>query len=133
MRGTPRSLGAVVAGIIDPRPTEYHGIPMRSRLEAAFARHLDEMGVIWRYESAVFGPEGQGYLPDFEVARPDGRHFIEVKPRLSEVPLAKQRMTVIWRNYPEAVLVVACAEECRWYACVLGGQWETWVDRWSPL
>lgn len=51
-----------------PRPTVYNGIPMRSRMEAAFAAWLDDQdGVKWEYEPyALAGPGGQ-YLPDFVI------------------------------------------------------------------
>lgn len=125
------SLRSIFAGIIDPKLTMYAGVTMRSRLEADFARHLDELRIVWRYEPAVFGPPGQGYLPDFQLLREDkGPHYVEVKPTLREVALAKKRMTVIWDSCPDAVLIVACAQESRFFACELGGEWITWVDRW---
>jgi hypothetical protein len=128
---TPQSLRGIITGYIDPQATVYRGVSMRSRLEAAFAWHLDQQGIVWRYEPAVFGPVGEGYLPDFELPRPDGSHFVEVKPTLRDVPAAKERMTVVWDSRPTAVLVVACAQECRWFACERGGEWISWVDRWS--
>lgn len=130
-RTYPQRLGAVIAGIIDPRLTVYRGVTMRSRLEAAFAAHLDELGLVWRYEPAIFGPAGAGYLPDFEIRRFEGRHYIEVKPTLREVPRAKRRMAVILETYPDATLVVACAQDCRWFGSTAGGEWITWVDRWA--
>ncbi len=116
---------------IESVTTEYHGVTMRSRLEADFAYHLDLEGATWAYEPRIFGPAGKGYLPDFRVDRPDGPHFIEVKPTLGEVPLAKKRMEVIWGTHPDAVLVVACAEESRFFAAAAGREWITWVDRWK--
>jgi hypothetical protein len=105
---------------------------MRSKLERDFAWHLDLQGVLWRYEPAVFGPVGKGYLPDFVVEHPDGRlDFIEVKPTLAEVPKAKERMEVIWRSYPEAALIVVCAEECRFFGAIAGGEWRSWVGLWK--
>jgi hypothetical protein len=130
-RSYPQRLGAVIAGIIDPKLTVYRGVTMRSRLEADFAAHLDERGIAWRYEPAVFGPIGRGYLPDFELRRLDGHHYVEVKPLLRDVPKAKERMAIILDTYPDAVLVVACAEASRWFASVAGGEWTTWVDRWA--
>jgi hypothetical protein len=83
------------------------------------------------YEPAIYGPKGQGYLPDFQIERPDGYHFVEVKPTLREVPEAKRRMEVIWNTHPTALLVVACAEQCRWYSCERGGDWFSWTDLWK--
>ena len=126
-----RQLQKLYSDRIRSRPTEYRGVMMRSRLEADFAYHLDNQQAEWRYEPLIFGPVGRGYMPDFEVKRPDGLHYIEVKATLGEAPLAKKRMEVIWRDYPDAVLVVACAEECRFFAATVGQEWFTWVDRWA--
>lgn len=126
-----RKIGNLYTDRIRARPTEYRGVMMRSRLEADFAYHLDNQQAAWRYEPLIFGARGKGYMPDFEVTRPDGLHYIEVKPRLAEVGDAKKRMEVIWRDYPDAVLVVACAEECRFFAATVGKEWFTWVDRWA--
>ena len=121
-----------IAGTPDAKATEVRGIRMRSKLEAAFAAHLDGLGVTWRYEPAVFGPRGEGYLPDFEIDRPDGRHYIEVKPTLAEVPEAQRRMEVIWDTYPDAALVVVCAEDSRWFGSPgAGDEWVSWVERWA--
>ena len=125
------SIRSIFSGIIDAKDTDYHGITMRSRLEADFARLLDERQVVWTYEPAIYGPRGSGYLPDFQVERADGYHFYEVKPTLAEVPLAKKRMEVIWDVHPTAVLIVVCAERSQWFACEKGEEWSTWVDRWK--
>lgn len=130
-RTQPTTVRAIFAGIVESKVTEYGGFTMRSRLEVDFARLLDSRGLIWTYEPRVYGPVGKGYLPDFQIERPDGYHFIEVKPTLREVPLAKTRMEIIWSTHPEAVLVVACAEGSRWFAAERGGDWSTWVDRWK--
>lgn len=131
-RTYPQRLGAVMAGIIDPKAAQRRGIQMRSQLEAAFALHLDEQGIAWRYEPAIFGPPGHGYLPDFELFRTDGRHYVEVKPTLREVPEAQRRMEVIWDTYPDAALIVVCAEESRWFGAPgPGNEWVSWVERWA--
>jgi hypothetical protein len=130
-RSRPQSLAAIIDGYIDPTRTEYRGVLMRSRLEADFARHLDAQQIAWRYEPAIFGPPGAGYLPDFQLLRDDGPHFLEVKPTLREVPEAKRRMAVILATHPDAVLIIACAEESRYFASVAGGEWISWVERWS--
>lgn len=132
VRHAPQSLRGIIAGMIDPRRTEYGGVLMRSRLEADFARHLDGLRVVWRYEPAIYGPRGQGYLPDFELLQPDRPPtFVEVKPTAREVPGAKRKMAVIWRTHPDAVLIVACAQGSRFHASEGGAEWITWVDRWS--
>ena len=127
----PQSMRALFAGIIDPKAVEYHGVTMRSRLEADFAAHLHSLGVEWRYEPRIYGPNGSGYLPDFEVTRPDGRAcFVEVKPTLAEVREAARRLEVIWSDDPEALLIVACAEGSQFFAAMAGGPWTSWVERW---
>ena len=122
---------SLFGGFIDPTATFYGGVTMRSRLEADFAAHLDAMGVRWTYEPRIFGPEGSGYLPDFEVARGDGRPcYIEVKPRRADVRGAARRMEVVWADEPTALLIVACAEGCTFSAALAGGRWTSWVERW---
>lgn len=127
---TPQSVNSVIHGLIDPKATEHRGVTMRSRLEADFAQWLDSRGIAWRYEPAVYGDRGQGYLPDFQLHRNDGPHFVEVKPRLRDVPLAQERMEVIWRDHPNATLIVVCAEGSRWFARPPGKDWTSWVERW---
>ena len=113
----PQSISSILSGTIDPVPLTYHGVLMRSTLETDFARHLDHLGVPWLYEPRVFGVKGSGYLPDFQVTTDDGVPcYVEVKPTLAEVPLAKQRMEVIWDHEINAVLLVACAEGSRFFA-----------------
>lgn len=127
----PQSLRAIFAGIIDPRLTEYRGVVMRSRLETEFARYLDDERIPWRYEPAVFGRRGHRYLPDFELVHEERHHYVEVKPTLAEVPAAERKMLVIRDTHPDAVLVVACAEDCRWFATIDGFTWIDWVQRWA--
>jgi hypothetical protein len=130
-RSTLQSLGGIIRGYIDPRATVYRGVSMRSRLEADFAWHLDQRGIRWRYEPAIFGPVGEGYLPDFQLLRNGERHYVEVKPTLAEVEAAGKRMEIIWDTYPDAVLIVACGEGCQWFARERGAPAITWVERWK--
>lgn len=58
-------------------PTVYRGIQMRSKLEAAWARFMDEHATKWAYEPTGFDLDGVRYLPDFWL--PDCRTFLEVK------------------------------------------------------
>lgn len=130
-KSRPTTVRSILSGIIEAKVTDYGGYQMRSRLEADFARTLDDRGLTWTYEPRPFFAKGRGYLPDFLIERPDGYHFVEVKPTLREVASAKAKMRIIWDTYPSAVLIVACAEECRWFACEPGGQWRTWTDLWK--
>lgn len=131
LRSHPIALRAIIGGIIESKETEYRGVLMRSRLEADFARHLDDLGVAWEYEPAVYGPVGAGYLPDFRVDREDGPHFYEVKPTLEEVPDAAKRMELIRRAHPDATLIVVCAESSAWFASEPGGSWRAWHQVWK--
>jgi len=130
-RSRPQSLGAIIGGYIDPTRTEYRGILMRSRLEADFARHLDDLRIPWRYEPTIFGPVGEGYKPDFQLMRRGEHHYVEVKPRLADVGEAERRMEIIWETYPDAVLIVASGEGCQWFAREKGKPAVAWTDRWA--
>jgi hypothetical protein len=125
-------VGAIIDGPIDSKPCTHGGVTMRSQLEADFARHLDSLGVAWTYEPRVFGRKGSGYLPDFHVSTPGADYYIEVKPTLAEVPLARTRMEAIWGQCPNAILLIACAEGCTFWAASLDRpEWESFVDRWK--
>ncbi len=51
---------------IDAIPTIYAGTNFRSRLEADWARTLDGLGIVWKYEPELITlPSGAQYLPDF--------------------------------------------------------------------
>lgn len=126
----PQRVGAILGGYLESRRTAYRGVLMRSRLEAAFARYLDDRQIRWIYEPALFGPPGRGYLPDFRLVRDDGWHFAEVKPTVAQAEAAKTRIEIIWETYPDAVLVVVSAQQSRWFAAVAGGEWVSWVERW---
>lgn len=117
----------IAYGAPKSRLTTYRGTEMRSRLERRFAVHLDATGERWIYEPRLFG----GYLPDFEIRDLPQRTYIEVKPTLAEVREAAKRMEVIWREYPDALLIVACEEGCSFFAALAGGEWERWTERWS--
>jgi hypothetical protein len=56
-----------VSNYIKARPTIYKGIQMRSRLEAAYAQHLDADNYPWEYEPECFADETGQYLPDFRI------------------------------------------------------------------
>lgn len=131
-RTQPQRIGAIIAGIIDPKKTEYNGITMRSRLEVDFARHLTRQGIRWTYEPAIFGPKGKGYLPDFELHLGPRRCYVECKPTVAQAKGAFRRIEIIWRNYPDAVLIVVSAQESRYYAAENDDEgWTTWVERWE--
>jgi len=128
----PQSIAAVFAGLIDPAPhPEYRGVSMRSQLEVDFARHLDDLGIPWRYEPAIFGRPGRGYLPDFELRLGERPCFVEVKPTIRQAEAAKRRVKVIWKTHPDATLVIVSAEESRYFVAEAGGPWASWVERWA--
>lgn len=115
---------------LEPRPTIYNGIQMRSRLEAGFAMWLDAMKADWTYEphALAHGDLGQ-YLPDFLLSElpcswlPEPTNlYIEVKPRSfwpdddddmsNDEALAPYRelermARIVEANYPRNMLAVA--------------------------
>lgn len=70
-------------------PTQYRGIWFRSRLEAKWAEHFDDLGVEWLYEPEGYELDGENYLPDFYL--PQLRAFVEVKGLLDRVGERKAR------------------------------------------
>lgn len=109
------------------------GIQMRSRLEADFARHLDQIDVKWDYEPRLFFHDGRGYLPDFLIHLGDRPCYVEVKPNLLQATAAQARMEWIWEDVPDAFLVIVCAEESQWFGANRGTPWVQWVERWKHL
>lgn len=115
---------------LQARPTTYRGIPMRSRLEARFARYLDVTGADWKYEPRAYADATGDYLPDFEVTERRHHVFIELKremdPELIEnadvLARAMQRMEVILESEPDASLMVVTGDKAllrddgRWQA-----------------
>lgn len=97
-----------------PRPTNYCGIAMRSRLEARYASWLDQMQVLWEYEPFCFADGKRQYLPDFVVHHVNvlsGQRsvYIDVKPFWPLGDLT-ERMTTIWATDPTAVLAIEAAD-----------------------
>lgn len=111
--------------------TVVRGIAMRSRLEADFARHLDQMWVTWTYEPRPFFGKGKGYLPDFKVDLGGRPCYVEVKPTITQAVEAQKRMEIIWEDEPDAFLVVVSAEACQWYGANRGDGWANWTERWK--
>jgi hypothetical protein len=109
------------------RPTVYKGIKMRSRLEAGFAKWLDERSFDWEYEPCAFGSDKGQYLPDFKInglrcswlTEPTDA-YVEVKPAsfpnwddesaLDQFEALMRGMALIWESEPDAVLLLAQPE-----------------------
>jgi hypothetical protein len=94
-----------------PRPTLYKGILMRSRLEADYARYLDQwLEGPWQYEPRCFADERGQYLPDFQIdPQPRTGHpwYLEVKPAgfsVAKVDEVLDRMAIVWSSEPTATL-----------------------------
>jgi hypothetical protein len=97
---------------LQPRPTTYRGIQMRSRTEATFAALLDGMDFQWRYEPRAFADASGQYLPDFELSlMRQPPWFVEIKGELDSLGMQRvmRRMEVIHSSIPEAVLVLKVA------------------------
>jgi hypothetical protein len=124
-----RSMRELLTDTIDPDKTVYRGTTMRSKLEAEFAMYLDAQGFVWQYEPAIFGPVGDGYLPDFLIHEYGTHCYIEVKPTLEQANAAKDRMRVIWTWEPDAVLLIVSGDGW-WQATAKGRPWEPWRERW---
>lgn len=111
------------------RTTFYHGIKMRSRLEATIAGALDHKGFAWEYEPAAFADEDRQYLPDFSIWLDEKtliylevKGFIRTEDAVRDV---QEKMEVIWRSDRDAILwlwegwprrrfwIASC--ETRWY------------------
>lgn len=85
-------------------PTEYKGITFRSKLEASYAKTLDELKIKWSYEHNGYDIDGVRYLPDFWLS--EIGTFLEVKGP-----------------------VIPGAEKARKLAVALNPEEESW---WSP-
>jgi hypothetical protein len=103
------------------RPTWYRGHLMRSRLEARFAGHLDDMGQEWLHEPCAYADGLRAYLPDFllpHVHSPlsdpgEGwgfqSLFFEVKgatPEPAELAVIQADMEAILATEPAAQLAI---------------------------
>lgn len=134
LRGTV-PIGLTIAQLLGDgkfgKRTVVRGIEMRSRLEADFARHLDQLWVKWEYEPRPFFANGRGYLPDFLVELGERPCFIEIKPTMIQAEAAQKRMETIWETEPTAFLVVVSGEQCRWYGANRGEPWVEWTERWA--
>lgn len=97
---------------IKARPTIYKGIQMRSRLEAKFAKSLDDNPTVlkWEYEPDCYADETGEYLTDFVAwdssERVAVKFFLEVKPHVADPVEALRRMHIIRSTEPEANLSV---------------------------
>lgn len=125
----PLSMREILTDSIDSTKVTYRGIQMRSKLEAEFAWYLDEKAFTWQYEPAVFGPVGEGYLPDFLIHEFGTHCYVEVKPTLEHANAAKERMKIIWRDEPDAVLLMVSGDGW-WQATAKGREWEPWREHW---
>lgn len=60
------------------KPTMYHNVQFRSRLEADFARWFDSLNIVWSYEQEGYKlSNGLSYLPDFYL--PEQKAYFECK------------------------------------------------------
>jgi len=118
-----------------PRPTTYCGIKMRSRLEADFARFLDQGGFSWVYEPQCFAsPRGQ-YLPDFLISSCGFPWYVEVKPADLQGGLIEgvlEKLEIIWESEPASLLSLVFWEYQRdslgdWLGALGEDHWWTYI------
>lgn len=68
------------------KKTEYNNIVFRSKIEAAYAKYMDEHNIKYEYEKHLFEYELNGvlhnYRPDFYL--PEYKTFLEVKYRIND-------------------------------------------------
>ena len=83
-------------------PTLYNGVHFRSKLEASYAKTLDNLKIQWTYEHNGYEINGVKYLPDFWL--PKIRTFLEVKGPV--VPGAEKA---------KALAIVSNPEEGAWW------------------
>lgn len=89
--------------MIQAIPTTYKKIRFRSKLEANWAKWLDENNIKWSYETQGFNLEdGTWYLPDFYL--PEINIIIEVKGALEQIHKPFKMVQLLKRdesNWPD--------------------------------
>lgn len=66
-----------------PIPTKYKGIKFKSKLESKWAKWLDDVNIVWDYETQGFKLKNCWYLPDFYL--PEINTIIEVKGAMDRI------------------------------------------------
>lgn len=75
-------------------PTQYRGVPMRSKLEVRWAQFFDLHKINWCYEPGRYTfTDGYQYVPDFLL--PDTNQFFEVKGVMTQIDLHKIEQLVL--------------------------------------
>ena len=99
-------------------PTTYKGIEFRSRLEATVAQFMDRVRWSWEYEPKSFLlRSGIHYMPDFYVARANGRGlWVECRGYITakgENQLAQFPLTLLDEGRSEDFLILHAQAEVR--------------------
>lgn len=119
-------------------PTRYAGVLFRSRLEARWARFLDELDVKWEYEPQGYATDGEPYLCDFVIFAACGTLWAEVKPDWKTDPegIARWRRFAAQRPQPSRAVLLTGTPAPELKLLVVGGTWdEPWEDdqqEWRP-
>ena len=87
-------------------PQWYKDTQFRSRLEARWARQLDEWKIPWQYEPEGFDLDGLWYVPDFWL--PECRTFFEVKGIMDFV--SRTKILSLWRKVREDRINIAIGQ-----------------------
>ena len=111
-------------------PTRYAGILFRSRLEADWARALDEVEIRWVYETEGFAFDDDiAYLPDFWL--PNLSIFVEVKGILDAASERKiLRLAKETADHGIAVVMAVAPAGKRW-AVVADGEFKYGDGFWT--
>ena len=109
---------------------------MRSRMEAEFAAHLDdlldrlpEVFESWEYEPMCFASPAGQYLPDFllNFTMHDGvmqQLYVETKPIVDDFEPIADRMEIIWESEPGVGLAIyELRGEQRGWTGIRGAWW----------
>ncbi len=83
-------------------PTWYRGVHFRSCLEARWAATLDQFGVQWKYEAALFELVSGRYIPDFWL--PELNWWVEVKHSLEVAEVGRYKEVVEQQGRPFLIL-----------------------------
>ena len=90
-------------------PTKHRDVKFKSKLEAGWAKWLDENSIVWSYETEGFRVNNEWYLPDFWL--PKIRTIIEVKGMIQGIEKAKRFYNALQKKNMNYVLLHLTEEQ----------------------